>query len=59
MQIKDENTVVKRAKCSVQKNGEYQIDKGIFNVNRVFNGDKTIKDILFQKLTCEYSHSHN
>ena len=38
MQIKNENTVIERAKCSVQNNGEYRIDKGIYNVNRVFTG---------------------
>ena len=59
MQIKNENTVIERAKCSVQSNGEYRIDKGIYNVNRVFTGEKTIKEIIFQKLTCDYSVSHN
>ena len=54
MQIKNENTVIERAKCSVQNNGEYRID-----VNRVFTGEKTIKEIIFQKLTCDYSVSHN
>lgn len=59
MQIKNENTVIERAKGSVQNNGEYRIDKGIYNVNRVFTGEKTIKEIIFQKLTCDYSVSHN
>lgn len=59
MQIKDDNTVLEKKKCSAQNNREYQVDKGIYHVNRIFNGDKTIKDILCQKITCEYSASHN
>lgn len=59
MQINDSNTVIDRGKCSNKENGEYQIDKVHYQVNRLFGGDKTIKEILFQKITCDYSASHN
>ncbi len=34
------------------KSQEYQIDKVMYNVNRIF-GDKTVRDILLEKLSGE------
>lgn len=59
MRINDNNTVLEKTKCSVQNNSEYQIQKVIYNVNSFFEGDKTIKEILFQKLVCENRSTHN
>lgn len=59
MRINDNKTVSESERCSVQDNREYQINKVVYNVNRLFDGEKTIKEILSQKLTTEYSPSHN
>lgn len=59
MRINDNKTVSESERCSVQDNREYQINKVVYNVNRLFDGEKTIKEILSQKLTSEYSPSHN
>ncbi len=59
MRINDNNTVLEKTKCSVQNNREYQIQKVIYNVNRFFGGDKTIKEILSQKLVCENRSTYN
>lgn len=32
-------------------NQEYRIGNGIYNINRVFESDKTIKDILMANIT--------
>ena len=54
MQINDNHSVLDRVTYSVQSNREYQIDKAIYTVNRVFDVNKTLKEILFQKITSEY-----
>lgn len=59
MQISDNNTVLKSAKCNVQNNREYQINQVLYQVDRFFDGDKTIKEILSLKISSEYSLSHN
>ena len=59
MRINDDNTVLEGAGCNVQNNEEYQINQVMYQVNRFFEGDKTIKELLSLKLSSEYSTSHN
>lgn len=59
MRINDNNTVLEGAECNVQNNEEYQINQVLYQVNRFFDGNKTIKEILSLKLSSEYSASHN
>ena len=59
MRINDNNTVLESAGCNVQNNEEYQINQVMYQVNRFFEGDKTIKELLSLKLSSEYSASHN
>ena len=58
MRINDNNTVLESAGCNVQNNEEYQINQVLYQVNRFFDGNKTIKEILSLKLSSEYSASH-
>ena len=58
MRINDDNTVLEGAGCNVQNNEEYQINQVMYQVNRFFEGDKTIKELLSLKLSSEYSASH-
>lgn len=59
MRINDNSAVLEKTRSSVQNNREYQIKQVIYNVNRSFEGDKTIKEILSQKLVCENRSMHN
>ena len=59
MRINENNAVLESAGCNVQNNREYQINQVMYQVNRFFEGDKTIKEILSLKISSEYSLSHN
>ena len=45
MRTNDNKTVSESERGSVQDNREYQINKVVYNVKRLFDGEKTIKEI--------------
>lgn len=50
MQPNNTNNIILDEYSNVQ---EYRINNVLYNVNRIFNDKKTIKEIIIEKISCE------
>ena len=53
MQSNNNYFVPKNSNGNIQDYREYQIDRVIYNVNRDFNGNNTIKELLLKRILCD------
>lgn len=43
----------------IKSNNQYVVGKGVYEITRVFNKEKTLKDIILEKITNDNNNSHN
>ena len=55
MQLNNNHIIPDNSKGNVQDYREYQIDKVIYNINREFDDNNTLKELLLQKILSEKS----
>ena len=55
MQYNNNHIIPDNSKGNVQDYREYQIDKVIYNINRKFDDNNTLKELLLQKILSEKS----
>lgn len=55
MQYNNNHIIPDNSKGNVQDYREYQIDKVIYNINREFDENNTLKELLLQKILSEKS----